>query len=269
MTTARRVDGKTAIVVGGGQTRGETIGNGRGTAIVLAREGARVLVVDRHLESAQETVAMIAGEGGQAWAFAADVTDEAAVRRLIAAALERFGRLDILHNNVGASLALGDAPADTLTEEAFGRSVDVNLKAMWLACKHALPALRESAGSIVNISSMAARNAYPLVGYKTTKAAVVALTENLAAANARYGVRANSILPGLMNTPMAIEARVAGGTPREEVIASRDARVPLRRRMGTGWDVAYAALFLHSDEAGFITGVSLAVDGGEGVSWGA
>jgi NAD(P)-dependent dehydrogenase (short-subunit alcohol dehydrogenase family) len=112
-------------------------------------------------------------------------------------------------------------------------------------------------------------HAYPLVGYKTTKAAVVALTENLAAANARYAVRANAILPGLMNTPMAIEARVAQGTPREEVIASRDRRVPLRRRMGTGWDVAYAALFLHSDEAAFITGVALAVDGGEGVSWGA
>ena len=139
---------------------------------------------------------------------------------------------------------------------------------MWLACKHALPALREAGGSIVNIASMAARNAYPLVGYKTTKAAVVALTENLAAANAQYGVRANSILPGLMNTPMAIEARVAKGTPRAEVIASRDRRVPLRRRMGTGWDVAYAALYLHSDEAGFVTGVSLAVDGGEGVSWG-
>ena len=186
----------------------------------------------------------------------------------MAAAHERFGRLDILHNNVGASLALGDATATELTVEAFDRSVAVNLKGMWLACKHALPALRESAGSIVNISSMAARNAYPLVGYKTTKAAVVALTENLAAANAQYGVRANAILPGLMNTPMAIEARVAKGTPREEVIASRDRRVPLRRRMGTGWDVAYAALYLHSDEAGFVTGVSLAVDGGEGVSWG-
>jgi NAD(P)-dependent dehydrogenase (short-subunit alcohol dehydrogenase family) len=115
---------------------------------------------------------------------------------------------------------------------------------------------------------MAARNAYPLVGYKTTKAAVVALTENLAAQNTRYGVRANAILPGLMNTPMAIESRVARGTPREEVIASRDRRVPLRRKMGTGWDVAYAALFLHSDEAAFITGVALAVDGGEGVCWG-
>lgn len=265
---AKRVEGKTAIVVGGGQTRGETIGNGRATAIVLAREGARVLVADRHLASAQDTVDMIRAEEGEAWAVEADVTSEASVRRMVAAAIGRFGRLDILHNNVGASLALGDAPATDLTAEAFDRSFAVNLKGMWLACKHALPALRETAGSIVNISSMAARNAYPLVGYKTTKAAVVALTENLAAANARYGVRANSILPGLMNTPMAIEARVAQGGSRAEVIASRDRRVPLGGKMGTGWDVAHAALFLHSDEAGFITGVSLAVDGGEGVSWG-
>jgi NAD(P)-dependent dehydrogenase (short-subunit alcohol dehydrogenase family) len=265
---AGRVDGKAAIVVGGGQTKGETVGNGRATAIVLAREGARVLVVDRHLASANDTAEMITREGGQAWPWEADATSEEAVKRMVAAALERLGRLDILHNNVGASIALGDAPAGEMTEAAFQRSFDVNLKSMWLACKHALPALRESGGSIVNIASMAARNAYPLVGYKTTKAAVVALTENLAAGNARYGVRANAILPGLMNTPMAIEARVAQGTPREEVVASRDRRVPLRRRMGTGWDVAYAALYLHSDEAGFVTGVSLAVDGGEGVSWG-
>jgi NAD(P)-dependent dehydrogenase (short-subunit alcohol dehydrogenase family) len=265
---AKRVEGKAAIVVGGGQTRGETIGNGRATAIVLAREGARVLVVDRRLDSAQETVDMIVAEGGEAWPLEADVTDEDAVRRLMAAALRRLGRLEILHNNVGASLALGDAPATELTEAAFQRSFEVNLKATWLTCKHALPALRETQGSIVNIASMAARNAYPLVGYKTTKAAVVALTENLAAANARHGVRANAILPGLMNTPMAIEARVAQGASREDVIAARDRRVPLRRRMGTGWDVAYAALYLHSDEAAFVTGVALAVDGGEGVSWG-
>ena len=175
----KRVDGKTAIVVGGGQTRGETVGNGRATAMVLAREGARVLVVDRDLASARETVELITGEGGQAWPFEADITSEDAVRRLVAAALERFGRIDLLHNNVGASLALGDAPATDLTVEAFQRSFDLNLKGMWLTCKHALPALRESRGSIVNIASMAARNAYPLVGYKTTKAAVVALTENL------------------------------------------------------------------------------------------
>ena len=265
---SKRVEGKAAIVVGGGQTPGETVGNGRATAIVLGREGARVCVVDRSLDSAQETVKLIEKDGGQAWAFAADVTREDDVARLVAAARERFGRIDILHNNVGASLALGDAQATDLTEAAFDRSLAVNLKATWLTCKHALPALRETHGLIVNIASMAAINAYPLVGYKTTKAAVVALTENLAAHNAQYGVRANSILPGLMNTPMAIESRVAAGTPREEVIASRDRRVPLGRRMGTGWDVAHAALFLHSDEASFITGIALIVDGGESVSWG-
>ena len=263
---ARRVEGKAAIVVGGGQTKGETIGNGRATAVVLAREGARVLVADRHRESAEETADMIRGEGGEAWAAEADITDEESNRRLVAAALARFGRIDILHNNVGASLALGDATATELTVEAFDRSVAVNLKGMWLACKHALPALRESAGSIVNISSMAARNAYPLVGYKTTKAAVVALTENLAAANASYGVRANSILPGLMNTPMAIEGiSAARGIDREQLITERDASVPLGHRMGTAWDVAYASLFLASDEAKFITGVLLPVDGGQSV----
>ena len=265
---SKRVEGKIAIVVGGGQTPGQTIGNGRATAVVLGREGADVCVIDRSLASAQETADQITAEGGRAWALAADATREDDVKRLVAAVLARAGRIDILHNNVGASLALGDAGAVELTEAAFDRSLAVNLKATWLACKHALPALREARGSIVNIASMAALNAYPLVGYKTTKAAVVALPENLAAHNARHGVRANSILPGLMNTPMAIESRVAAGTPREEVIASRDRRVPLGGRMGTGWDVAHAALFLHSPEAGFITGVSLIVDGGESVCWG-
>jgi NAD(P)-dependent dehydrogenase (short-subunit alcohol dehydrogenase family) len=262
-----RVKGKSAVVFGGGQTPGETIGNGRATAMLLAREGARVLVVDRDLASAEATVALIAAEGGAASAFACDVVDEDSVRAAIAAALARHGRLDILHNNVGASLALGDAVATELSVEAFDRIVAVNLRGMWLSCKHALPAMREQgSGSIVNISSMAVRSPYPYVGYKTTKAGVISLTENIAAANARYGVRANVILPGLMNTPMAIEPRVAAGTPREEVIASRDRQVPLGRKMGTGWDVAYAALFLHSDEAGFITGVSLPVDGGSSVS---
>jgi NAD(P)-dependent dehydrogenase (short-subunit alcohol dehydrogenase family) len=262
-----RVQGKSAIVVGGGQTPGETIGNGRATAMVLAREGARVLVVDRDVASAEATVSMIRKEGGEASTFRADVAQESEIRAAIAACVERYGSIDILHNNVGASLALGDAPATDLTVEAFDRIVAVNLRGMWLACKHALPVMRQQhAGSIVNISSMAVRSAYPYVGYKTTKAGVISLTENLAAANARYGIRANAILPGLMNTPMAIEPRVAAGTPRAEVIAERDRRVPLGGKMGTGWDVAYAALFLHSDEAGFITGISLPVDGGAGVS---
>jgi NAD(P)-dependent dehydrogenase (short-subunit alcohol dehydrogenase family) len=265
---AGRVQDKVAIVVGGGQTPGETIGNGRATAMLLAREGARLLVVDRSLASAQDTVAMIAAEGGQAFAHQADVTDETAVKGVIEAAVARFGYVHILHNNVGASIALGDAPADLMTVDAFDRSFAVNFKSAWLTAKHVLPVMREQGGSIVNISSLAAWEAYPLVGYKTMKAAVLALTQNLAAANARYGVRVNAILPGLMNTPMAIEARVAQGTSRQEVVAARNKRVPLRHEMGSAWDVAYAALFLHSDEAGFISGALLPVDGGATASFG-
>lgn len=262
-----RVAGKVAVLFGGGQTPGETIGNGRATAMLLAREGATVVVVDRVLASAEDTVAMIADEGGAAFAFGADITSEEDVSAAISGAIGRFGRIDILHNNVGASLALGDATATELEVEAFDRLYQVNLRGMWLACKHALPAMQQQgSGSIVNISSMAAWEAYPYVGYKTTKAGVIALTQNIAMANTRHGVRANVILPGLMNTPMAIEARVAAGTPREEVIAGRNARVPLGRQMGSAWDVAYASLFLHSDEAKFITGVSLPVDGGASVS---
>jgi NAD(P)-dependent dehydrogenase (short-subunit alcohol dehydrogenase family) len=263
-----RVEGKVAVIVGGGQTPGETIGNGRATALLLAREGARVVVADRSLASAEETVAMVRAGRGEAVAYQADATDELAVRQLMAFAVERYGAIHILHNNVGASIALGDARADEITVEAFDRSFAVNFKTAWLAAKHALPVLRERGGSIVNISSLAAWEAYPLVGYKTMKAALLALTTNLAAANARYRVRVNAILPGLMNTPMAIEARVAQGTPRDEVIAARNRRVPLGQTMGTAWDVAYAALFLHSDEAGFISGAALPVDGGASASFG-
>jgi NAD(P)-dependent dehydrogenase (short-subunit alcohol dehydrogenase family) len=259
---AGRVEGKIALVMGGGQTPGETIGNGRATAIVLAREGARVVVADRNLASAEETVRMIQDERGDASAVEVDATNEESVRSVMVGLDSRHGRLDILHNNVGASIALGDAPAIDMTEAAFDRSFAVNLKSAWLAAKHALPLLRRQGGSIVNISSVAGVQAYPLIGYKTMKAAVIALTENLAAANAEYGVRVSAILPGLMNTPMAIEARVAQGTPREQVIAARAGRIPLGRAMGTGWDTAFAALFLHSDEARFITGVTLPVDGG-------
>jgi NAD(P)-dependent dehydrogenase (short-subunit alcohol dehydrogenase family) len=263
-----RVAGKVAVVVGGGQTPGETIGNGRATSLVLAREGARVVVADRDLRSAQETVEMIGEAGGQAVALAVDATDESSIEALITEAVSRCGYVHILHNNVGASIALGDAAADVMTVAAFDRSFAVNFKSAWLGAKHVLPIMRQRGGSIVNISSLAALEAYPLIGYKTMKAALLALTEQLAATNARYGVRVNAILPGLMNTPMAIEARVAQGTPRERVIAMRNQRVPLLHQMGTAWDVANAALFLHSDEAGFISGVSLPVDGGAAASFG-
>ncbi len=260
------LENKVAVVVGGGQTPGETIGNGRATAIAFAREGARVYVVDRDLDSAAETAAMIESEGGVAIAATADVTDESSLARMLTACHARFQRIDVLHNNVGMSLAAGDAPIEDITVESFDRVIAINLRGMVLTCKHVLPVMREQRGGvIINISSMAAWSVYPYVAYKTSKAGVIALTEQLAAGNARFGIRANAILPGLMNTPMAIESRVAAGKPRADVIAERDARVPLGGKMGTAWDVAHAATFLASDKAGFITGISLPVDGGASV----
>ena len=265
---AGRVEGKVAVLIGGGQTAGETVGNGRATAVVLAREGARVFVVDRDLVSADETAKMIKEQGGIASSCQADVTSEEQVEMAIKSCVEQFGRLDILHNNVGASVALKDGSATELDADAFDQIYAVNLRGMWLPSKHALPVMREqNNGSIINISSMAVfSGSYPFVGYKTTKAAIIALTENIASANAEYSIRANTVLPGLINTPMAIEARVTAGADRGELVAQRDGQVPLGRKMGTGWDIANASLFLHSDEAQFITGIALRVDGGRSIS---
>ena len=259
-----RLDGQAAIVVGGGQTPGQTIGNGRATAITYARAGARVLVADRDLDAAAATVAEITAEGGDAVPFRADVTDEADIAAMVADACDRWERLDILHNNVGISVAGGDAEISKIEGEAFDRIMAINLKSMVLAIKHALPVMRgQQSGNIVNISSTAAHEDYPWVTYKASKAAAKAMTEQVALQNAPHGIRVNCIQPGLMNTPMAVDARMdAWNMNREEVVAMRDAKVPLGGKMGTAWDVANAALFLVSDEARFITGVTLMVDGG-------
>lgn len=264
-----RLKDKVAVVVGAGQSPGEGVGNGRATAMLFAREGARVLVVDRDLASAEETVGIIKGEGNEAAAAAADVTDEESLRAMVADCLRRWHRIDVLHNNVGVSIAGGDAQITDITTEAFDRCVAINLRGMVMTCKHVVPIMREQrSGSIINISSMAAWSNYPLVAYKTTKAAVIAMTEQLAIMNAQHGIRANVILPGLIDTPMAVDTRAREfKRPRQEIAAERSARVPMRR-MGTAWDVAYAALFLASEEANFVTGVSLPVDGGASVSLG-
>jgi NAD(P)-dependent dehydrogenase (short-subunit alcohol dehydrogenase family) len=183
----------------------------------------------------------------------------------MAEAMRRWGRIDILHNNVGVSVAGGDKPLLELTEEAFDRVSAINIRGTIMACKQVIPIMRaQRSGAIVNISSVAAvENTYPLVAYKATKAAMIAFTQQLALENASYGIRANCILPGLMDTPMAVDTRArATNRSRAEIAAERDARVPLRGKMGTGWDVANAALFLASDEANFVTGVALPVDGG-------
>jgi NAD(P)-dependent dehydrogenase (short-subunit alcohol dehydrogenase family) len=261
---ALRLDGRVALLVGGGQTPGQTTGNGRASAITYARAGARVLVADRSRDAAEETVREIIGEGGEAVAFEADVTKEQDIRAMIAAATSTWGQLDILHNNVGVSVAGGDAEISEIESNAFDSIMAINLRSMVLACKHALPVMREQqAGNIINISSTAAHETYPWVTYKASKAGMKAVTEQVALQNAPYGIRVNCIQPGLMNTPMAVDARMdAWNMSREEVVAMRDAKVPLGNRMGTAWDVANAALFLVSDQARFITGVTLMVDGG-------
>ena len=262
-----RLKDRIAIVVGAGQSPGEGMGNGRATALTFAREGAKVLCVDHNLQSAQETVDMIGAKGGTAVAFKADVTRDAELKAMVADAHARWGRIDILHNNVGVSISGGDAELLDFTEEALERCVAINLKSCIFAAKHVIPIMRrQKSGAIINISSMAVITTYPYVAYKATKAAMVAFTEQLAYQNAQYGIRANVILPGLMNTPMAVDTRARKfGKSRAEVEAERDAKVPLRKKMGTGWDVANAALFLASDEANFITGVTLPVDGGASV----
>lgn len=261
-----RLKDKIAVIIGAGQSPGSGVGNGRATVLRFAQEGARILAVDRSLESAEETCRIAKSEYGavEIEPYAADVRKEADLAAAIAEADRRWGRIDILHYNVGVSVSGNDASATEITEEAFDFITQVNLRGCVMACKHVLPIMRrQESGVILTVSSVSAWQRYPWVAYKATKAAMVAYTKQLAIENAQYGIRANTLLPGLLDTPMAVDTRAtAFGKPREQVAAERDARVPLRSRMGTAWDVANAALFLASDDAGFITGVELPVDGG-------
>ena len=264
-----RVAGKVAVVVGAGQTPGETIGNGTAIAQLFAREGATVLCVDRIAERAQKTADEIAAGTATVSSMAADITVAADCARIVEEARRRYGRLDILVNNVGIGGG-GDAPAHRIEEHVFDRILSVNLKGMWQTIKAAIPVMREQeGGAIVNISSLAAMSGATQMAYEISKAAVNRLTTHVAQSNARYGIRANAIMMGFMDTPMAVSG-IAGATGRTTaaVRAERDAMVPLRRKMGTGYDTAHAALFLASDEAQFITGEILRVDGGMGLGAG-
>lgn len=258
-----RLDGRVAIVVGAGQTAGETIGNGRATAVTFAREGALLMLADRDATSLEETADLARAEGAEVRTVVADVAADEGPDRIVAAAVEHFGRLDVLHNNVG--IGVDDGPPHHLADDAYDRIMDVNLRAMWRTCRAAVPSLRASDhGAIVNISSLAAiAAAGNLTAYKLSKAGVNALTQNLAVTNAKHGLRANAILPGFIDTPMAVDAPArALDTARADVAGRRAAMVPMGRQ-GTAWDVANAALFLASAEAAFITGVLLPVDGGQ------
>jgi NAD(P)-dependent dehydrogenase (short-subunit alcohol dehydrogenase family) len=259
-----RLEQKVGIVVGAGQSPGETVGTGRAAAILFAREGAKVLLVDRAIDSARQTAAMIADDGGVAECLAGDWTDAADCRAFAAACVNAWGRIDFLQNNVG--IGVGDANPLELSEEGFDRIIAVNLKGCLLSCQAVVPVMREQGfGSVVNISSIAALTAIaPLTAYKISKAGINALGQSLALDSAADGVRVNTIMPGLLDTPMAVDSWAARlKVPVERIRARRDAQVPLRAKMGTAWDVAYASLFLHSEEARFVTGVVLPVDGGQ------
>jgi NAD(P)-dependent dehydrogenase (short-subunit alcohol dehydrogenase family) len=259
-----RLKGKAGIVVGAGQSPGQTVGTGRAAAVVFAREGAKVMLADRDIDSARQTAEAIEGEGGIAECVAGDWTSAEDCRSFAAACVDAWGQIDFLQNNVG--IGTGDGSPRTVSEEAFERILAVNLRGCLLSCQAVVPIMREQrSGSIVNISSVAAlAAAVPLTAYKVSKAGINALGHSLAVECAPHGIRVNTIMPGLLDTPMAIDAWAAAtGLPREEIREQRDKLVPLRAKMGTGWDVAYASLFLHSDEAGFITGAVLPVDGGQ------
>jgi NAD(P)-dependent dehydrogenase (short-subunit alcohol dehydrogenase family) len=265
MSRDGRLRGKAAVVVGAGQTPGDTIGNGRAISLVFAREGAHVLCVDVVAERAKETTSLIAKGGGRASALQADIRKAEDCAKIVSEALASLGRIDILANNVGV---VGPGTAMSTDESFFDRIVEVNVKGMWLTIKAVLPVMREQrAGAIVNISSIAGIGGCTNFAYELSKAAVNRMTTSVAASNADRGVRCNAVLPGLMDTPMGIAGAISKyGMSAAEVHAARAAKVPLGGEQGTGWDTAYAALFLASDESKFVTGILLPVDGGLSVT---
>ena len=257
-----RLQDKVAVVIGAGSV-GPGWGNGKATAVLFAREGAKVLCVDINEAAARETAGIIAGEGGTAEVQRADVTKAAEVAALTQRALDLWGRIDVLDNNVGI-LAVG-GPAEQ-SEADWDRVMDANIKAMFLTCKHILPVMeRQGAGVIVNIASVAGTRwlGVPYISYHASKGAVIQFTRAVALQYAAKGLRANSILPGFMDTPMYVEplkgAYADGDIDKMKEI--RAAQCPTGK-MGDAWDVAHAALFLASDEARYITGTELVVDGG-------
>jgi NAD(P)-dependent dehydrogenase (short-subunit alcohol dehydrogenase family) len=256
-----RLKGKTAIVFGAGFS-GPGWGNGKAAAVAYAREGAKVACIDLVAAAAQETADIIAGEGGVAVAIAADVTDTDSVAEAVSQAVAQFASIDILHNNVGVTHMGG--PVE-LSEEQFEASLNLNIGPVYRTAKAVIPhMLAQGGGAIVNISSLAAIRwtGYPYFAYYATKAAVNQATVALAMQYARQGIRANCIMPGLIDTPLIYRQISGQYASVEDMVAARNAAVPVGR-MGTAWDIANAAVFLASDEAQFVTGVCLPVDGGQ------
>ncbi len=257
-----RLKDKVAIVTGAGSS-GPGWGNGKATAALFARQGARVVAVDLNPQAVEETRSIIAAEGGECTAFEADATRADQVEAMVRHALDTYGRIDILHNNVGIVEVGGPVEA---SEESWDRVMDTNLKSMFLTCKYTLPHMeRQGGGAIVNISSVVGIRylGVPYISYSASKAGILQFTQSIAVEYAEKNIRVNAILPGLMNTPMIVEPLkdVYGDGDVEKMIQIRDQQCPMKK-MGDAWDVAYAALFLASDEAKYITGSQLVVDGG-------
>ncbi|HLJ01708.1 MAG TPA: glucose 1-dehydrogenase [Bradyrhizobium sp.] len=260
----KRLEGKIAIVVGAGSI-GPGWGNGKAAAVTFARAGARVFCVDRHRVAAEETASLIAAEGGQATAFAADASRLSDIEAMVEACLKAYGRIDVLDNNVGIAVTGGVVD---IAEADWDRVFAVNLKSAYLAMKRVIPVMvAQGGGSIINISSIASIRHLGIsyVTYAATKAAMNQMTRTTAVEFAAHKVRVNAILPGLMKTPMVEHsAGLAASYAKGDIEAmwrARDAQVPMGH-MGDAWDVANAALFLASDESKYITGIELVVDGG-------
>jgi NAD(P)-dependent dehydrogenase (short-subunit alcohol dehydrogenase family) len=257
---SNRLKDKVAIVFGAGSV-GPGWGNGKATATLFAREGAHAVCVDYNPDAAKETVDIIASEGGLASAAICDVTQSDQVKQIVDDTVAKHGRIDVLHNNVGYATMGG--PIE-LSEQEWQKTFDLNITGCFITCKHVLPhMLARRSGAIVNVSSIAAIRwtGYPYAAYYAAKAAVNNFTMGLALQYAKDGIRANAVMPGLMNTPL-IHQQISGQyKDADDMVRARDAACPMGR-MGTAWDVARAALFLASDEAAYITGISLPVDGG-------
>ncbi|MGP4016186.1 SDR family NAD(P)-dependent oxidoreductase [Saccharopolyspora sp. 5N708] len=259
-----RLDARTAIVFGAGMSAVEAppgcVSNGFATAVTFAAHGARVVAVDRDETALAGTREAIVEAGGDCTAVVADVTDESQVAAAIERAVDAYGRLDIVHNNVGVTVLGG--PVE-LSAQDWTRAFDINVTSVFRACKYAIPHLLDRGGAIINVSSLASIRwtGYPYPAYSASKAAVNQLTQSLALQYADRGIRVNAILPGLIHTPLVYQQLAGEHGDAETMRAERDASSPTGR-MGSAWDVANAALFLASDEAAYINGVALPVDGG-------
>lgn len=259
---AGRLKDKVAIITGAGSV-GPGWGNGRAAAVIFAQEGAKVFAVDLKRETMEETVSLAREAGHKIATHTCDVMDSAQVAAMVQACVEKFGKVDVLVNNVGGSAPGGPV---ALSEEAWDRQIDFNLKSVFLTCKHTIPAMEQAGGgSIINTASTSGirYTGSPQIGYASSKAGVIQFSRVAAVEYAPKRIRVNTVIPGQMHTPM-VETRLAGqraGGDVETLLKTRQARIPLGF-MGDGRDTAYAALFLASDEARFVTGTEIIVDGG-------